>query len=154
MRSLAALLVLALLPLFLLLFGRALARRRAAHRARSARHHALEGRHVGHLAPTAAPAEQPAKAAHHRARALAEAAQHARQAAPGTIAACGATLSADKGPIWLCAPPGGKRFIAAYSGSEKTALRLEVPGDVIEIAAMGTGVILWDDGKLIKESVE
>lgn len=79
---------------------------------------------------------------------------YAQQSTAGTITVGGATLWADKGPIWLCAPPDGKRFIAAYSGSEKTALRLEVPGDVVEIAAMGTGVILWDDGKLIKESIE
>ncbi|MFT5089359.1 MAG: hypothetical protein ACI8PG_003728 [Planctomycetota bacterium] len=79
---------------------------------------------------------------------------YARQTAAGTISVGGATLSSERGPTWLCAPPGGKRFIAAYSGHERTTLRLEVPGDVVEIDNMGTGIIVWDDGELIKEYIE
>jgi len=79
---------------------------------------------------------------------------YARQVGAGTICVGAATLRSDKGPIWLCAPPGGKRFIAGYSGHEKTRLRLEVPGDLVEIDHMGTGIIIWDEGELIKEYIE
>ncbi len=78
---------------------------------------------------------------------------YARQAAAGTISVGGATLSAEKGPIWLCAPPGGKRFIAAYSGNGRTTLRLELPSDIVETIEMGTGIIVWDEGKLTTEGI-
>ena len=67
--------------------------------------------------------------------------------------ASGATLTCDKGPIWLCACPGGKRYVAAYSGIEKTSLRLEVPGDVVGLAEMGTGSVVWDEGRVKIEAI-
>lgn len=79
---------------------------------------------------------------------------YARQVSAGTISVGGATLSAEQGPIWLCAPPGGKRFIAAYSGSERTTLRLELPEDAVQTIEMGTGLIVWDEGQLTRESIE
>jgi len=30
---------------------------------------------------------------------------------------------------------------------------LEVPGDVIEIAAMGTGIVIWNEGKVEIEAI-
>ena len=64
---------------------------------------------------------------------------YARQSASGQVSVGGATLTCDKGPVWLCACPGGKRYVAAYSGIEMTSLRLEVPGDVVELAEIGSG---------------
>ena len=73
---------------------------------------------------------------------------YARQSASGQVSIGGATLTCDKGPIWLCACPGGKRYVAAYSGIEMTSLRLEVPGDVVELAEMGAGTVIWDEGQV------
>ena len=73
---------------------------------------------------------------------------YAQQSACGPVSIGAATLSCDKGPIWLCACPGGKKYIAAYSGSGMTALRLQVDGDVVTLAEMGAGTIIWDEGQV------
>ena len=78
---------------------------------------------------------------------------YARQSASGQVSVGGATLTCDKGPVWLCACPGGKRYAAAYSGSEMTSLRMEVPGDVVELAEMGTGTVIWDEGEVTIEAI-
>ena len=51
---------------------------------------------------------------------------YARQSTSGQVSIGGATLTCDKGPIWLCACPGGKKYVAAYSGIGMTSLKLEV----------------------------
>ena len=78
---------------------------------------------------------------------------YARQSASGQVSVGGATLTCDKGPVWLCACPGGKRYVAAYSGSGMTSLRLEVPGDVVELAEMGAGMVIWDEGRVKVEAI-
>ena len=78
---------------------------------------------------------------------------YARQSASGQVSIGGATLTCDKGPVWLCACPGGKRYVAAYSGIEMTSLRLEVPGDVVELAEMGAGTVIWDEGQVKIEAI-
>lgn len=79
---------------------------------------------------------------------------YARQSASGPVSIGGATLTCDKGPVWLCACPGGKRYVAAYSGTELTSLRLEVPGDVVKLAAMGAGTVIWDEGQVKIEAIQ
>ena len=78
---------------------------------------------------------------------------YARQSASGQVSIGGATLTCDKGPIWLCACPGGKRYVAAYSGIGMISLRLEVPGDVVELAEMGAGTVIWDEGEVKIEAI-
>ena len=78
---------------------------------------------------------------------------YARQSASGQVSIGGATLTCDKGPVWLYACPEGKRYVAAYSGTEMTSLRLEVPGDVVEIAEMGAGTVIWDEGEVTIEAI-
>ena len=78
---------------------------------------------------------------------------YARQSASGQVSIGGATLTCDKGPIWLCACPGGKRYVAAYSGIGMTSLRLAVPGDVVELAEMGAGTVIWDEGQIKIEAI-
>jgi hypothetical protein len=78
---------------------------------------------------------------------------YARQSASGRVAIGGANLICDKGPIWLCACPGGTRYVAAYSGIATTSLRLEVPGDVVEVAAMGAGTVIWDEGQVTIDAI-
>ena len=78
---------------------------------------------------------------------------YARQSASGQVSIGGATLTCDKGPIWLCACPGGKRYVAAYSGIGMTSLRLEVSGDVVELAEVGAGTVIWDEGQVKIEAI-
>ena len=78
---------------------------------------------------------------------------YARQSACGQVSIGSATLTCDQGPVWLCACPGGKRYIAAYSGIGMTSLRLEVPGDVVELAEMGAGTVIWDEGQVKIEAI-
>ena len=78
---------------------------------------------------------------------------YARQSASGQVSVGGATLTCDKGPVWLCACLESKRYVAAYSGIEMTSLRLEVPGDVVELAEMGTGMVIWDEGEVTIEAI-
>ncbi len=78
---------------------------------------------------------------------------YVRQSTSGQVSIGDATLTCDKGPVWLCACPGGKRYVAAYSGSGMTSLRLEVPGDVVELAEMGAGTVVWDEGQVEIEAI-
>ena len=78
---------------------------------------------------------------------------YARQSADGEVSIGDATLSCDQGPVWLCACPGGKKYIAAYSGTGTTSLKLEVPGDTVEIPAMGTGTVVWDEGQVHLDAI-
>ena len=79
---------------------------------------------------------------------------YARQRAAGPVSIGGATLTCDEGPVWLCACPGGKRYVAAYSGVGTTSLRLEVPGDAVELPEMGTGTVIWDEGQVTVEAIQ
>lgn len=78
---------------------------------------------------------------------------YARQSASGQVSIGNATLTCDKGPVWLCVCPRGKRYVAAYSGIGMTSLRLEVPGDVVELAEMGAGTVVWDEGEVKIEAI-
>jgi hypothetical protein len=40
------------------------------------------------------------------------------------------------------------KYIAAYSGSGMTALRLQVGGHVVGLTEMGAGTIIWDQGQV------
>ena len=77
---------------------------------------------------------------------------YARQSASGQVSIGDATLICDKGPTWLCACPGGGRYIAAYSGPAAGPLRLAVPGGCVEITSLTTGIILWDHGRVTVEA--
>ena len=49
--------------------------------------------------------------------------------------------------------PGAKGMLPPYSGIEMTSLRLEVPGDVVELAEMGAGTVIWDEGEVKVEVI-
>ena len=34
-----------------------------------------------------------------------------------------------------------------------TSLRLEVPGDVVELAEVGAGTVIWDEGQVKVEAI-
>ena len=52
-----------------------------------------------------------------------------------------------------CARRETGRYVAAYHGVHPAPLTLTVPGGVVEIAAMGTGVVVWNNGEVKVEAV-
>lgn len=78
---------------------------------------------------------------------------YAQQSATGQVSMGGTTLTCGDGPVWLCAMPDAQRFVAIYSGRRRTSLQLEVPGEVVEIADIGAGWVMWDEGEVSAEAV-
>lgn len=78
----------------------------------------------------------------------------ARQSRAGHIEVGGATLDCGPESAWLFASPATGRYVAAYHGLMPAPLTLTVPGGTVEIAAMGTGVVVWDNGEVTIEAVE
>jgi hypothetical protein len=64
-----------------------------------------------------------------------------------------ATLTCGDEAGWLFASPDTGRWVAAYHGQRPAPLRLTVPGGSVELAAMGTGTVVWDNGEVTVEAV-
>jgi len=77
----------------------------------------------------------------------------ARQSCTGHIEVGGAILDCGKESAWLFASPATGRYVAAYHGLLPAPLTLTVPGDKIEIAATGTGTVVWNNGEIMVEAV-
>ena len=54
---------------------------------------------------------------------------------------------------WLYACPETRHWVAAYHGLAPAPLTLTVPGGKVEVEAMGTGTVVWDDGTVTVEAV-
>ncbi|MBT3605388.1 MAG: hypothetical protein HN521_20175, partial [Candidatus Latescibacteria bacterium] len=55
---------------------------------------------------------------------------------------------------WLFAPPGTGKYIAAYHGLKPAPLKLTVPNGSIEISAMGTGTVVWNNGEVTIDAID
>jgi hypothetical protein len=77
----------------------------------------------------------------------------ARETRTGQVTVGGATLTCGPEAAWLFASPATGRWVAAYHGLQPAPLTLTVPGETIEIAAMGTGTVVWDNGEVTVEAV-
>jgi len=77
----------------------------------------------------------------------------ARETRSGHIALGGATLTCGPEAAWLFASPATRRWVAAYHGLQPAPLTLTVPDGSVEIAAMGTGTLVWDNGEVTVEAV-
>jgi hypothetical protein len=77
----------------------------------------------------------------------------AQETRSGHIALGGATLTCGQEAAWLFASPATGRWVAAYHGLQHTPLTLNVPDGSVEIAAMGTGTLVWDNGEVTVEAV-
>jgi hypothetical protein len=64
-----------------------------------------------------------------------------------------AILECGQGPAWLFASPATGRYIAGYHGQQPAPLTLTVPGGRVEIAGMGVGTVVWDNGRVAVEAV-
>lgn len=56
-------------------------------------------------------------------------------------------------PAWLFACPASGRWAAGYTGVKPAPVTLEVPGGRVAVAAMATGTLVWDKGKVSVEAV-
>lgn len=56
-------------------------------------------------------------------------------------------------PAWLFASPESGRWVAGYTGDQPTALTLIVPDGKVEIPAMATGTLVWDQGQVYVDAV-
>ncbi|MGC9396256.1 MAG: hypothetical protein ACP5J4_15540 [Anaerolineae bacterium] len=77
----------------------------------------------------------------------------ARQSRTGHIEAGGATLDCGKESAWLFASPATGRYVAAYHGLTPAPLTLTTPGGTVELALIGTGTVVWDNGEVTVEAL-
>lgn len=77
----------------------------------------------------------------------------ARQTRSGEVSIGGATLTCGTAAAWLYASPQAGRWVAGYHGPA-APLRLVVPGGAVEIEAMGTGTVVWDNGTVTVEALD
>ncbi len=77
----------------------------------------------------------------------------ARQNADGMVVVRDATLTCGKSPAWLYGNPSSNLWAAGYHGPP-AALTLKLPDGQVEIEAMGTGTVVWNQGKVSVETVE
>jgi hypothetical protein len=64
----------------------------------------------------------------------------------GEVEVGDATLRCGPEAGWLLACPERRRWVAAYHGLAPAPLALTVPGGRVDIEAMGTGIVVWDEG--------
>ena len=77
----------------------------------------------------------------------------ARETRDGAVSVGDATLRCGKDAAWLFASPQTKRWVAAYHGQAPAPFTLTVPDGKVELAAMGTGTVVWDKGVVTVEAV-
>lgn len=66
----------------------------------------------------------------------------------GTVQVNNATLTCGKETGWLFASPKTKRWVAGYHGLKPAPITLTLPNGKVEIDALSTGTIVWDNGKV------
>lgn len=64
-----------------------------------------------------------------------------------------AALTCGQDAAWLFASPATGRYVAAYHGLRPAPLSLVVPGGRVDVEAMGTGTVVWDNGQVAVEAV-
>ena len=70
----------------------------------------------------------------------------------GMISLGDAILTCGEGAGWLYANPEVKRWVVGYHGTEPKPLTLTVPDGTVELDAIGTGTIIWDNGLVTIEA--
>jgi hypothetical protein len=77
----------------------------------------------------------------------------ARSNRDGKVIVGDAILECGKEAAWLFASPQTKRWVAGYHGLSPAALTLTIPDGKVEIEAMGTGTVLWDNGAVSVDAI-
>jgi hypothetical protein len=78
----------------------------------------------------------------------------ARQSSMGRVEIGSAVLTCGSEAGWLFASPETGRYVAAYHGLRPAPLTLTVPGGSVQVPMMGTGTVLWDNGKVMVDAVD
>ncbi len=76
----------------------------------------------------------------------------ARQNRKGRVEVGDASLDCGREAGWLFAP-GTDTYVAGYHGLKPAPLALTVPNGRVEIEAMGTGTVVWKDGKVTVDAI-
>jgi len=61
-------------------------------------------------------------------------------------------LECGKAAAWILASPERRCWVAAYHGPEAAPLVFTVPEGKVEIESMGTGIVVWDNGRVSVEA--
>jgi hypothetical protein len=77
----------------------------------------------------------------------------ARETRGGQVTLGEATLTCGTEAGWLFACPEHKRWVVGYHGLQPAPLELAVPGGRVVVEAMGTGLVIWDDGAVRVEAL-
>jgi hypothetical protein len=77
----------------------------------------------------------------------------ARQNRKGLVTAGDGRLQCGPEAGWLFACPQKGRYVVGYHGLQPAPVLLEVPGGKVELDAMGTGTLVWDNGQVKVEAV-
>jgi hypothetical protein len=77
----------------------------------------------------------------------------ARETREGQVTVGDARLTCGQEAGWLFACPEHKRWVAGYHGLQPAPLELVLPGGRVAIEAMGTGLVVWDDGTVRVEAL-
>ena len=76
----------------------------------------------------------------------------ALQTITGTVSLGDATFTYGAGTGWLYANPSAQRWVVGYHGPDPMPIQLTVPDGQVNIEAMGTGTIIWDNGQVTIEA--
>ncbi|HIL11593.1 MAG TPA: hypothetical protein EYG11_23145 [Candidatus Latescibacteria bacterium] len=72
----------------------------------------------------------------------------AQQTSDGKVEVAGAVLECGKAAAWILASSERRCWVAAYHGPEAAPLVFQVPEGKVEIESMGTGMVIWDNGRV------
>ena len=77
----------------------------------------------------------------------------ARQTRTGKVTVGDATLTCGEDAAWLLACPAHHRWVAVYHGPKAAPLTLTVPDGKVELKAIPTGTVVWDNGIVTVEAI-
>ncbi len=76
----------------------------------------------------------------------------ARETRSGRVQVGDVVLSCGPEAGWLYGCPQKQLWVAAYHGLRPAPVRLQVPGGSVQVAEMGTGMIVWNQGRVTVEA--
>ena len=76
----------------------------------------------------------------------------ARETRSGQVRVGEAVLTCGSEAGWLYGCPQKQLWVAAYHGLRPAPVQLQVPGGSVRVAEMGTGMIVWDRGRVTIEA--
>ena len=78
----------------------------------------------------------------------------AEQSRKGKVAVMGGELKCGKQAAWVYGCKKSKIWAAGYHGKTPKPLTFQTPEGEVTLKAMGTGTIVWDNGRITIEATE